>query len=337
MAKFLHTGDLHFGESRYLANYLNRQVFMMDEIFRVAQENQVTAVLICGDLWHRKDTSAKERDALLDRLIFYSKLVEIFIIPGNHDDLGAGYNQIHFLTILAQNKKLKNITITEQPKLAKVGDQDIIMIPCGKYTSGEFNDIVTKLLKKCTSKPIVMAHELIHGSATDVGHKSTGGVKIDTSLPVLAWLFGDVHKYQRLADNAWYSGAPMQHNFGDYLPKGVVILDTEKPTEPEFISLDRIPPFIVIEGVPDVLPEAACIKLLVDSKAVLQRDLPSHVFPEYKDNSQTDPNWQAQVAQSEEYDILAGLETLLLAKGVSETLIPLAMAEAADIRKTVGV
>ena len=54
---------------------------------------------------------------------------------------------------------------------------------------------------------------------------------------------GDYHAHQFVAPNAFYTGAPIPHNFGDFNIKGVWVVDTERLTAQAF-PLPGIPEFV---------------------------------------------------------------------------------------------
>lgn len=63
--KFLHTGDLHIGKRIYETDLNRDQKNMLEQIFLIAEEEKVDAVLIAGDVYDRS-VPATEAVGLLD-------------------------------------------------------------------------------------------------------------------------------------------------------------------------------------------------------------------------------------------------------------------------------
>ncbi len=49
--KFLHVADLHIGSTRTLPGDFERQESVYNQIFEAAQEHEVDAVVVAGDIW----------------------------------------------------------------------------------------------------------------------------------------------------------------------------------------------------------------------------------------------------------------------------------------------
>jgi DNA repair exonuclease SbcCD nuclease subunit len=74
-----------------------------------------------------------------------------------------------------------------------------------------------------------------------------------------AVFLGHYHEYQQLASNAWYIGAPLQHNWGDRgSTRGFIIYDTETRTHehvplkaPKFVQVRDVDPTYPIRSIAD--------------------------------------------------------------------------------------
>ena len=84
--KLMHIGDLHLGKSLGDFDLINDQKFILDEILRDIERENVDGLLIAGDVYDRAVPS-EEAVRLLD--YFLNRLSEmgtsVFIISGNHD------------------------------------------------------------------------------------------------------------------------------------------------------------------------------------------------------------------------------------------------------------
>ncbi len=84
--KFLHLGDLHLGKRVYGYSMLDDQRFALQQVIRMATENQVDAVVLAGDIYD-KTVPSGEAVSLFDW--FFTQLCEravtVLAVSGNHD------------------------------------------------------------------------------------------------------------------------------------------------------------------------------------------------------------------------------------------------------------
>lgn len=84
--KFLHTGDLHIGKRLFEASVLEDQAHILEQIYEIALEERVQAVVLAGDLYDRSVPPA-EAVTLLDD--FLTGLIQagipVIAVSGNHD------------------------------------------------------------------------------------------------------------------------------------------------------------------------------------------------------------------------------------------------------------
>ena len=282
MLRLLHSADLHVGDSRHILpeKYLDRQYRMLYEIKRIALKFKCDVVTIAGDVFDKKEPKQEEKDLVLSWLLgMDSSGISTIIIPGNHDTISPGYTTIHYLKILYDNDRFENIHIVEGvPRLFIIKKHAFACIPCRH----DINSNVDRLYKKLDEKPdayFVVAHGYVHGLVTDSNYKVTKDtIKVQDKDFVTAFLFGDVHKRQEFArGKGLMCGAPIQHKWGDKLPKTVSLIDVNggKIVKKKYIKLKGIEPLVVVDDVDDV-PENAIVKLM-SMKGVAHSDLPANV------------------------------------------------------------
>lgn len=253
--KFIHTADWHVGSSRTIPGYLERQIQGAKSVFLKAKELGIRTILICGDLVE-KDLRPDERDALLKLILWsddagYNQL----IVGGNHDQLAKGYSNLRFLETLYKKNRFRNTYVAvEKPKIITIKEQEFLLFP-GFYEGKDINKGLRKWVGRCNKPPVVLMHEVVKGSIADNGFQLKHGVKIDSRLKVLYYACGDLHKFQRLTGlkNGFYCGSPVQHDFGEELPKGFLLVDTENPKNPEFIELEQKHPLITVKKAEDIV------------------------------------------------------------------------------------
>ncbi|MBC1499965.1 exonuclease SbcCD subunit D [Listeria weihenstephanensis] len=85
--KFLHTADWHLGKIVNGVSMLVEQRYILEQIARIAEEEQVDGVVIAGDLYDRSvppaDAVTLLNDALMELNVTLGK--PVFAISGNHD------------------------------------------------------------------------------------------------------------------------------------------------------------------------------------------------------------------------------------------------------------
>lgn len=288
--RFVHTADIHFGGSRVLPRYLERQEAAFDQIFDVAYDQNISTVVIAGDLFDEAEPDAETRDLVERKLLEYDAAgFTILLIPGNHDLVDrSGYTAIHYLSMLYEHGRLRNSVITERTRYVQVGDTVFCLLvhPRGGFTEACRKAVIdyhASGIRVDADNFVMVAHETIRGSQTDIKLQNgdyfcleTGVERPDSSLNVTYWALGDIHKMQSVGPRAFYSGAPLQIKFGDDWPKGVLVVDTEDPDNPKFADIETNQ--LVKASPGEEVPVNAYVKLLVKNKTeILSEKTPNVV------------------------------------------------------------
>jgi DNA repair protein SbcD/Mre11 len=337
--RFLQTADWHIGKSRNLPGYLDRQEQMARQIFEIASKEGVDALLIAGDIYDHPDLYDIERNLFLGLLLEYddSLGIPVIIINGNHCMIGRGDSTaLHYLKILEEQKRFLNAKIVElEPEIFTIASLGhFVLIPYNYYASVSFKLAVEKELNKIQDNlPIIVAcHECINGAVTDTGWRASHRfLDIPSNSKVTYWALGDVHKRQSIQPNAWYSGSPIQHTFGDAPnDKGVLIVDTDDPTNPKYIELQGIKPLLTLTEVPDKWPDAYV--RIIGLKEV-PRNLPDNVIYTTSDIA-PEASIKAEVIAPVD-NLLEGLPEILVTRGVNSKDQKEAIAMATEALKHV--
>jgi DNA repair exonuclease SbcCD nuclease subunit len=323
----LQTSDWHIGESRNtIPDYLARQRKAVNAIFRLAEEQRCDVVVIAGDLFHpfRKVQDGKlwyevystEKDMLLRCLLKADKIgFKIVIINGNHDFTADTVTLLHWITLLVDSGKLKNVIIAEiEPKVVKIGDVNFGLIPFSHHMDS------AATIKSWKNIPdlVCVGHEFLSGASTDTNYSTTKGAKLPILENVLAYMWGDIHKHQFIQgqDHAVYAGAPIQHTFGDDAKKGVVIW---KNFRPKFYQIKSKPLVTVKEG--EEIPVDAYVRVIATHSGI---EVPDNCVKVEIDFAETEP-----ISQNPD-DLWQGLTEQLARQGLSA----LQQEEAVTLAKT---
>ncbi len=85
--RFLHTSDWHLGKKYQNRDRLEEQKQVLEEILQIANEHQVDAILVAGDIYDQSNPPNQADKLLYQMLPLLSLKGErpVFIIAGNHD------------------------------------------------------------------------------------------------------------------------------------------------------------------------------------------------------------------------------------------------------------
>lgn len=264
--KVLVFADIHghnFREFSYIDedgfnSRLMDQVEVITKIHESAHVNKVDRVWFLGDLTHLKNNmDTQVIRTLMVELGYIGSNFPVWIIPGNHD-YRMWNSDPALLEMLTDWDD--RITIARRFEWAGVEHEGervrVRVLPYQRAIIGTNKEI--EELNTNPEKDVFLGHQ-------DVVGVNYGGFVVEKGLDadILSKKFklsllGHCHDSQKIRDNVYSVGAPMQHNFGDFLsPRGWWILDT-KTYEMKFIENDFSPRFWKIktnqENEPQDLP-----------------------------------------------------------------------------------
>lgn len=313
--RILHTADLHFGHSRFLPEgaHIERQKQMGEEIISVAKTHQVDVVVIAGDITHRPDISPEEEFALIEFLHCLDATVPWVLGDGNHDYLGEGRSRIAFLDLVG----FQGCIVTGTPQAQIIAGCNFIVIPYGGYTTEQLEQIVLSFCHS-TLPNVVVAHEHFEGAVLDSGFigKSRSYPKVPNLEQVAYWALGDIHLYQELRKNAIYSGSPIQHTFGEALPKGVVLVELDETLSTTFLPFDLPGKLITLDSPPSEWHEKDFYRI-IGKPQILEESPVQLIYTDFA------PTVQFNLDPS---IILEQISEVLLQVGLPEELLDSALA-----------
>lgn len=247
--KVLHTGDWHLGTFRSpVKDGVNLRTedtkSCLNELVRVAKEEQPDYSLISGDVFHvGRLWSDRCCEEIITAIYYIRELAavskQVIVMRGtpNHD--GAG----QFNVLSEMFADCQNVHIVITPQVISFDDVDIAVLPGfdrGTYrakfpglSSDEENvvftqelaNIVTGLKAQCepNKKSVLMAHYTVPGSNTESG-QTMMLTQFEPIIPQEALMvagydlvaLGHIHRPQRILSQDWYySGAINAMNFND--------------------------------------------------------------------------------------------------------------------------
>lgn len=233
--KIVHTADWHIGATKKLLpeDYLQRQIDAIGTLFEAAHALDGVLV-VSGDVFHNKHVTEAERNALLDTVESWDrKGVRSYFINGNHDIIDTQSTTLDSLAILS--RRLTNTTVaTLQPMLCTLdGGVTLLLFPPACRHDLDTSESMARVrewtVKAPKGKPLIVAtHAQVAGAVSETGHVFTDGAKLGDKR-VSYWALGDIHRFQKIAKNAYYPGNPVHHRWGeDSGPeKGYIVYDTD--------------------------------------------------------------------------------------------------------------
>jgi DNA repair protein SbcD/Mre11 len=84
--RILHTGDWHIGKTLARRSRIDEAQAALDEIFGIAVEHEVDALLVCGDVFDSLSPSPEAEEVVYRALArFEQKQIPVVLLAGNHD------------------------------------------------------------------------------------------------------------------------------------------------------------------------------------------------------------------------------------------------------------
>jgi len=270
--KFLHTADWHTGKTLKGRDRLEEQRAVLAEIVKIAEEQQVDAVLIAGDVYESSAPSAQAQHLVVQTLLRLRRAgAEVIAIAGNHD---------HPPTFDAYRPLMGEVGITlvgtARPPdkggvvrfRARSGGEDVqlavlpfltpryavraaeIMTQTPAENVRAYDDQIRRLVDALTSGfagdtvNVAMSHMTCIGGIFGGGERAAQSIfeySVPASIfPVSAHYvaLGHLHRRQALPAHCpvHYSGSPIAVDFGEQDNTSVVCLVEATPSTPARVT-----------------------------------------------------------------------------------------------------
>lgn len=233
------TADLHAHDytsfARTLLDGMNsrlkRCLNALIQISKYCGDNGIWMLWILGDLFHARTRIDVSVYVHLYRILWKMRLQKMIIVAGNHDQY------LKDSSLNSTEPLAEKIDIYSEP-----GVFDSIAMPSEKsvgigvipYSTDKerIRESISTLLQDLEDfdRKILLTHLPISGAMVGSGFRPKEEVTLE-DIQANKWdlvLLGHYHRRQRLADNVWYVGAPIQQDFGDEgNDDGFMVLDTE--------------------------------------------------------------------------------------------------------------
>ena len=270
--KFLHTADWHIGKSLKGRDRLDEQRAVLAEIVSIAEQQQVDAVLIAGDVYESAAPSAAAQHLVVQTLLRLRQAgAEVIVIAGNHDhgptfeayrplmgaagitvtggvrapDKGgvvsfrsrsAGEDvRVAVLPFVTQRYAVRAAELAAQTPSENVRAYDEMIRQIVAALTGGFSEGTVNL---------VMSHLTCIGGAFGGGERTAQSI-FEYSVPATLFpvsahyvALGHLHRRQSLPSHApvHYSGSPIAVDFGEQDNTSVVCLVEAAPQVPARVT-----------------------------------------------------------------------------------------------------
>lgn len=243
--RFIHLSDLHLGKRVNGFSMLEDQKYILNEIMKIIDNENVESVIIAGDIYD-KDVPPTEATQLFDDFLFKisKRNLQTFVISGNHDSAqriafgGRLFDKsgIHISPVFTG--KIEPITIEDE-----FGKINIFMLPFIKpanvkqfYKDEEiksYNDAIKIVIDNLDipqmDRNILVTHQFVTGAITsDSEELSVGGTdNVDANnfekFDYVA--LGHIHSPQKMIrETIRYCGTPLKYSFSEARNKNSVTI-----------------------------------------------------------------------------------------------------------------
>ena len=234
--KFLHTADLHIGKQLNDVSFLEDQRHILSQIASLAEQEQMDAVLVAGDVYQKSSPPAEAMTLFND---FVTRLVragiQLFAISGNHD---SDQRISYFSELIRSSGVYVSERFEGRVQSLRLSDEygpiNICMLPFLRPAQvrrfypderiASYQDAMRAVLAHspvdAQERNILLCHQFITGAErSDSEEASVGGLdNIDAELfdayDYVA--LGHIHRPQQLLRSTLrYAGSPLKYSFSE--------------------------------------------------------------------------------------------------------------------------
>ncbi len=257
--KFIHLSDLHLGKRLYEMSLIDDQKYILDEIVKIIDSQNVDFVIIAGDVYD-KTVPPAEAVSLFDEFLtcLVRRNLKVFIISGNHDSaerLAFGSDimsdsGVYFSQLFDGRVRVRSLS-------DEFGEVCVYMLPFIKPPQvkrffpdaeiSDFNTAVKTVLENTetdeSNRNILIAHQFVTGAECCESESYVGGLdNVDASdfdkFDYVA--LGHLHGPQHIGrPEVRYCGTPLKYSFSEMNhKKSVTVVELGQKGE---VRIDEIP------------------------------------------------------------------------------------------------
>lgn len=264
--KILHTADWHVGRAIRGRSRADEHRTVLDEIATIAAAEAVDLVAVAGDIFDVVAPTAESEQIVYQALLRLAHIAPVVMVAGNHDnrrrleavapllELGRVHvvatptkpedgGVVEVTTASGETARIAMLPFVTQRGIVSASD----LMNLEAYEQGAlYAERLTAIFKKLTEGittdhvNLVVAHLMVAEGVLGGGERSAHTI-FDYWVPAAVFngplsyvALGHLHRPQRVpaAAPVWYSGSPLQLDFGETDDQKAVIIVEAKPGEP---------------------------------------------------------------------------------------------------------
>lgn len=262
--RILHTSDWHVGRRIRGRDRSDEHRAVLAEVTSIADRNEVDLTVVAGDVFDTSSPTPVAEEIVWRSLLDLAEVCPVVVVGGNHDNHAR-------LDAVAPLLAMGRITVVGSPRspddggVIQVDEAKIALLPfvsqrgivkveeimtsdpdqhAGKY-EGRLRRIVARLTDGMTADTVnlLVSHLTVYGALAGGGERQAHifGYAVPAGLfpGHLSYVaLGHLHRQQKMPHAAavWYSGSPLQLDFGEVADqKGVLLVDAQ-PGRPATVT-----------------------------------------------------------------------------------------------------
>lgn len=288
--KVLHTSDWHVGRKIRGRDRSEEHRAVLAEMVGLADGHRVDLTVVAGDVFDTASPTPVSEEIVWRALLDLADIAPVLVVAGNHDsairlDAVAPVLARTGIKVVGQPRSPTDGGLVHYPDLGvKVGllpwvsaraivkVEDIMGMDPDQH-AGKYEDRVRRVVEALTADMgtdtvnLLVSHLMVHGALAGGGERSAHifGYAVPTSLfpGHLSYVaLGHLHRQQKMPHSSpvWYSGSPLQLDFGEVNDqKGALLVKAEpgKPAAVEELPLSSGRPLRQLIGTMDQVLSAA--------------------------------------------------------------------------------
>jgi exonuclease SbcD len=254
--KFLHTADVHLGKSLCEHALIEDQQYVLADLIRILADESYAALIIAGDVYDRVVPSTEAVDlfsGFLAELRLQRPDLDLFILSGNHDSA----SRLGFGKEIFSLAKIHLVTTPEDSTTPVIVTRDgertaFFLLPfLNRGSFGQTRPIVEAARRleyarqqvEGVTYTVLGTHLFANGGVASDSERHFVGTAELVDIALFAGFdyvaLGHLHRYQKIAGNAFYSGSPLAYSFSE-----------ESDSHKVFLSVELTPDGPHVESIP---------------------------------------------------------------------------------------
>lgn len=267
--KVLHTSDWHVGRRIRGRDRSEEHRTVLAEIATLAGEHQVDLTVVAGDIFDSSSPSPVAEQIVWQTLLDLAEIAPVLVVAGNHDsparlDAVAPILQRAGVTVVGNPRSPEDGGLVHLPEIGVkaallpfvsqrsiVRAEDIMNSDPDQH-AGQYEDRLRRVVDRITAAMdtdtvnLLVSHLTVYGALAGGGERTAHifGYAIPANLfpGHLSYVaLGHLHRQQKMPHSSavWYSGSPLQLDFGEVNDQKGALLVKAEPGRPA--SVEELP------------------------------------------------------------------------------------------------